>query len=378
MAKAAPAAKPDKGADAEEALRRYFLSLGAFVVRGVPVTEGADSITDIDLWTYTRASVHARHISIIDVKNKKRSKGYERAIWLKGLQHLVAADEAIVASTSTRENLKPFADRVGVRVIGSQVLSAVLARYSPPDHRLSSDEIGKLWQSSRNDGVSNLASRMSVNFQEIGRGITFSALNHWIDEAGQLLTWSLDHERVPAAHMRAALLCMAFVSVAADYLGRELAFSDSERRKEFFKSGLIFGRPTEDTAKTYVGFAEQAVTDFVDKSGASATMLRMGFARAVERLPVSQFIEFFARPSAGRELYEAGLRLEEAAFSRNLPKLVDLATEAKVIIGLVADYADLDRRRLLGTVTGAPIKQRDRASTKGDADSAAIGPERLL
>ena len=81
-----PTPDMDKGGAAEEALRLYFQQLGAFVVRGVKVRAGKDHVTDIDLWVYTRASVHARHVAIVDIKNKKRAKGYERLIWLKGLQ----------------------------------------------------------------------------------------------------------------------------------------------------------------------------------------------------------------------------------------------------------------------------------------------------
>src|SRR5699024_5854011 len=150
--------------------------------------------------------------------------------------------------------------------------------------------------------------------------------------------------RTPGAHMRAALLCMSLVALAADYLGRELAFADHQSRKEFFKSGLVFGRTDSGSAQAYLSFAESAVTDFVDRSGASAAMLKMGFNRAVEKLPLVPFIEFFARPSAGRELYEAALRLEAAAFDRQLLPLVELKAEAKVIIGLIADYMDLDRK----------------------------------
>jgi hypothetical protein len=100
-----PDADIDKGGAAEEALRLYFQQLGAFVVRGVKVRAGKDHVTDIDLWVCTRASVHARHIAIVDIKNKKRAKGYERLIWLKGLQAAVGADEAIVATTAAKEDL---------------------------------------------------------------------------------------------------------------------------------------------------------------------------------------------------------------------------------------------------------------------------------
>jgi hypothetical protein len=99
------AQKTDKGGIAEEALREYFKSLGSFVLRGIPVQEGGEHVTDIDLWVYTRTSAHARNVSIVDIKNQKRGKAFERAIWVKGLQSALRADDAIIASQGARLSL---------------------------------------------------------------------------------------------------------------------------------------------------------------------------------------------------------------------------------------------------------------------------------
>lgn len=137
--------------------------------------------------------------------------------------------------------------------------------------------------------------------------------------------------------MRAVLLCAALVSVGADYLGRELAFSDQATRRAHFRNGLIFGRSDRNAAASYIGFAEKLVTDFVDRTGAAAASIRTGFQRAAEDLPVNQFIEFFARPTAGRELIDAALQLESAAFGKAAPSLGQLPAEAKTICVLIAD-----------------------------------------
>src|SRR4051794_31634379 len=119
----------DKGGAAEEALRRYFQSLGSFVVRGVPLRESGELVSDIDLWVYTRVSAYARQISIVDIKNRKRARGFERMLWVRGLQAAVGADEAIVATTDTRIELGPFATKLGVRVLTSQPLKAITSHF---------------------------------------------------------------------------------------------------------------------------------------------------------------------------------------------------------------------------------------------------------
>jgi hypothetical protein len=354
----------DKGGEAEEALRHYFRNLGAFVLRGVPLRQGREDITDIDLWTYTRASVHARHIAIIDIKNKRRSKGYERIIWLRGLRSALRADEAIVATNSGRENLKPFADRMGVRLLSHQVFQAVMSHYIGEGSRLSSEELDHIWRNTKLDTPMNLYGRMRSNLEEVSFGINFSSLNKWIDEAASLMVYALDHERTPGPIYRAVLLCCGLIALGGDYLGKDIVFADLDARKTHFKNGLVFGKSDSSFANSFVNFAEKLVTDFVDSTGASAAAIRHGFARAADDLPVNQFIEFFARPTAGRDLMDAALQLEDAAFARSLPNISSLPTEAKTICLLVADYAGIERRRLVGIVSATRVQNTDAKSEK--------------
>lgn len=359
----------DKGGIAEEALRLYFSQLGAFVVRGVKVKSGRDHVTDIDLWAYTRASIHVRHIVIVDVKNKKRAKGYERLIWLKGLQAAVYADEALVASTSTKEDLKPFAARLGIKLLSPQVFKAVLGRFSTSGDRYSSEELDALWRTVRLEDGRNLATRVESSVSEIGLGLSFSALNIWIDEATRLLVHANDHERSPGSVARAVLLVAALIAIAADYLGRNTAFDDSESRRAYFREGLVFGSSAEMTSKRLLGFAEQVATEHLDRTGAAAATIRAGFQKSIDNLPVGPFVDFFSRPAAGRELYDAATQLEAAAFNKATPHFASLPPEAKTIIGLLIDYAGLERRRFLRRIDAgddSPAQARDVASSAVD------------
>ncbi len=337
----------DQGGVAEEALRLYFQTLGAFVVRGAKVRAGRDHVTDIDLWVYTRASVHARHIAIVDIKNKRKAKGYERLIWLKGLQSAVGADEAIVATAASRDDLKPFAARMGIKLLSDQVFKAVVARFAHQDSRFNSEELERMWRAVRIEGARDLAALVETNLVELSLGLNFTAMNVWIDEIAKLLVYCHDHERRPGPVARAVLLLASLVAVCADYMGRNTAFADGDTRRTYFREGLLFGKAEEGTADRYLAFAEKVATDFVDRTGAAAASIRVGFQKAVENLPISGFIDLFARPAAGRELLDAAVQLESAAFSRNEPNFAGLPTEAKTIVALLVDYAGLDRRHFL-------------------------------
>lgn len=164
----------------------------------------------------------------------------------------------------------------------------------------------------------------------------------------------------------------------ADYLGRELAFSDHDTRREYFRNGLIFGRADRNAAKSYLGFAEKLVTDFVDRTGAAAATIRTGFNRAAQNLPVNQVIEFFARPTAGRELIDAAIQLEGAAFAKLTPTISALPTEAKTLCLLIADYAGVDRRRLLGTTNSATATTTPNATAANSKSTLTRADGRLI
>ncbi len=339
----------DKGGLLEESLRHYFLGMGSYVVRGVPFKQGKEDITDIDLWVYTRASVHARHISIVDIKNKKRAKAFERIVWVKGLQAALKADEAIVATTSNVEALAPFAKRLGVKVLARGALAPIQARYGSDQTRLTNEALLDRWRNVNLRGAENLRAKLHTALAELGHGISFSALNVWIDDAAELFALSFDRERIPGELTRAAYFFTSLVAIGADFLGRGEIFSEHEARRSFFKHGLMFGRPEADASRKYMAFAEQLVSEYLDPTGAGAARIRSGFERSLDKLAINSLVEFFSKPAAGRELVEGAIALEAASFKPVLPTPVELSREARTLIGLILDYADLPRAHFLNT-----------------------------
>ncbi|MEY9633341.1 hypothetical protein ABIF66_001570 [Bradyrhizobium japonicum] len=349
----------DKGGKAEEALREYFRSMGSFALRGVPVREADEDVTDIDLWIYTRPSAHSRHIAILDIKNKRKGKAFERAIWVKGLQAAVRANEAIIASQGAKDAVHRFSGRLNVRVVSGSVFDAIVKRYSDAADRLSYETVDQDWKRVA-VGSSTLKAHLDAARGALSRGISFVSLNHWLDEAASILTLAVERERAPGPIIRAAYLCAALVAIGADYLGREHSLSEPVVRLEYFQSGLRFGRPDSGVTKSYLDFAENIVTEFFDPTGAAAAQVRAGFENAAKNMPIEGLAEFFSRPNAGAELFKAALALEAACFANQVVKPSELqSTEAKTILGLISDYAGLKRIDVLGSAATLAKHQPD-------------------
>ena len=159
----------------------------------------------------------------------------------------------------------------------------------------------------------------------------------------------VERERCSGPITRGVYLCCALVAVAADYLGRTHSFSANEAREGFFREGMLFGRHDGDAKKAYVEFAESAVTEFLDNSGASAAKVRTGLEEAIRNMPVQALAEFFGRPQASTDLWNAALALEKACYAKQISAPRDLdCVEAKKVIGLISDYAGVKRRDVLG------------------------------
>jgi hypothetical protein len=362
----------DKGGVAEEALREYFSNMGSFVVRGVPVKAGGEDVTDVDLWAYTRTSAHSRNITIVDIKNKRRGKPFERAVWVKGLQAAIGADEAIIATQGAKTSVYDFAQKLEIKVISSSTFDAIVRKYSDNPERLYCEELEQEWSNVfiMQDSIKH---RMNVARSRFSEGLTFSALNAWIDDAQEVLRIAVDRERRPGPISRAAYLLCAYVAIGADYLGRKHAMSDHEMRSEFFRRGLIFGRTDDSNGRSYIDFAEALVTEHLDPTGGAAAQIRTKFYRSVEKMPVGGLVENFSRTNAGPELFRAAFQLEKEAFRRfpKSPREFE-GVEAKSVIGMIADSSGISRKDILGDRT-----TKDTSSGVA-TDSATILPQGKL
>lgn len=344
----AKSTKPvEKGGVAEEALREYFSNMGAFVVRGVPVKAAGEDVTDVDLWAYTRTSAHSRNITIVDIKNKRRGKPFERVVWVKGLQAALGADDAFIATQGAKQSVYEFGHRLGIKVISSTLFDAVVKRYSADNERLYAEDLDNQWSKTfveRN----TIKQRMTLARSHISEGISFSTLNTWIDDTQELMRIAVDRERQPGPVIRAVYLLCAYVAIGADYLGRKHAMSDHDMRVEFFRKGLIFGG-SDDKVGRSLDFAEALVTEHLDPTGGSASQIRTKFHRSVEAMPIVGIVEYFSKPSAGANLFRAAVQLEKEAFRTNLkaPRNIE-DVEAKSLIGLIADFSGIPRKDILG------------------------------
>ncbi len=361
---AAKSQSADRGGIAEEAIREYFSNLGAFAVRGIPLKAENDDVSDVDIWAYTRVNAVSKNIAIVDIKNKRRGKPFERAVWVRGLQAALKSDEAFIATQGAKQSVFDFAHKLGVKVISGNLFDALVRKYSSQDQRLFHEELDEQW---KNQFVEKRSVKDIVDGAKshLAFGVTFSALNDWIDEAGVLLKASAERESGVGPISRACYFLLAFVAIGVDSLSKTHAMSNVEMRAEYFRKGLVFGSGSDD-GRSFIDFSEALVTEHLDPSGAAAAKVRAGFYRSIETMPVGGLVENFSRASASADMFRAALQLEKFAFSRDTcaPNAWESA-EAKAVLGMVADYFGIPRRAILGD--RAAINQKASADQRKPA-----------
>jgi hypothetical protein len=71
-------------------------------------------------------------------------------------------------------------------------------------------------------------------------------------------------------------------------------------------------------------------------------------------------------------LFDAATQLERAAFAKTPPSFANLPAEGKTIIGLLIDYAGLDRRKFLRPVEATGLQDSGSAEIIEKGSPAAI------
>ncbi len=326
----------------------HFLSSGAFVTRGVKLLQSGEEVTDIDVWAYFRSSEFARSIVIVDVKNKKRARAFERVLWAKGVQDAVGANVAVVATTENRNDLLPFATRLGVQVIGGtalQRLQSEAANIPPP--RLSQEAFeAEIDAGGSGRRQSSPAYRLEQATSRLAGGIDFSTLNYWVDEAVAGIRWAAEEKNTARSALRCSYYLAALVALGGDHLASAGPFETLQDRRTRILSGLLYGAGGKAGRDKMVQFAESAAKEFIDPTGAASATIRKRLEQQLEGLPVAALAEFIAKSASSGDLFTSARNLEAHAFAQEIAAPADLRPELKMILGVLADIGSINRQQL--------------------------------
>jgi len=331
-----------KGALLEELVREYFVRQGYFVLRSVPFQFDGDDVTDVDVWLYSRQAASARVRAIVDVKNKKSPKAFERVLWVKGLQAALGCDRAFIATTDVNPKLTRFAQSQQIAVLSKGILERLEKKLSVDD-RLTLEEFLGLVQSypaQKQDGdwirlVSQAKAALASRSGFPAFNTTIAAFRFFAERAEMRVQYR-------DVALRSALLCAALACIALDTALERLVFEDGDRRFDGLMRGVCYGDTGDGKMLANISDALAVLSEGLPNGRAIAAQARAQFDQRIAALRAEIIAEHFAREHNAQHLFGVAKELDDAAHARVIGGK-PLSVEARSVLGVFADFVGVKR-----------------------------------
>lgn len=340
---------PPKGAGMEEIVRMYFARQGFLAVRSVPIRFEDEDVTDVDVWLYGRQGAGARTRAIVDVKDKRSPRAFERILWTRGMQLALGCDRAIVATTDNSPKASRFAHQQKVVLLPADGL-----RRSKPDgealDRLTMEEFVESIQRYPNqkqdgDWIRRIADAKSAlvslpPFQAFNK--TMSSFRFFAERCA-----SRPQHREQA--LRGAFLCAALACVALDSALERLFFESPKSRYSSLANGITYGDSGDGRARDNINTVLEVIAKGVRNGQVIARQASEALDDLFSGVRAEMIAEFFTKEQNASTLFHVARELDVRAHKKERTEIVALGVEAKSVIGLFADFVEIRRTSLLSS-----------------------------
>ncbi len=370
-----------KGAGLEELARAYFTRQGFVAIRSVSIQFEEEEVTDVDVWLYGRQGGGVRTRALVDVKDKKSPKAFERVMWARGMQLALGCDRAVVATTDTNAKVVRFAQQQKVALL----TAAFLRRWEGDDDvlkdRLALEEFAsniQYYTEQKQDGdwLKQIAAAKSAVVSLAPYPAFNKAIKSFRFFAERAATRPQHREQA----LRGAFLSAALACVALDAALEKLAFEELPARQRLLYSGVTYGDAGDNRVQGSIDTVLSVISNGMKNGRAIARQTSDALKEMFAGLRAEIIAEFFAKEQNAIHLFTVARELEFRAHARYRAELTALSVEAKAIIGIFADFVGAKRTPLMSsefvTPASAPIAPRlSTPSTSEPAVSASESPD---
>lgn len=370
-----------KGYATEELLRRYFIQSGYYTVRSVPFLYRGFDVTDIDLWLYDRPSSVTRHRIIVDCKNKATPKVIERIFWTKGLQQVLRVEQAVVATTDTREAVGEFGREHGVLILDGQFIAKLQQATDGFAGRLTEEDFEALiatYQPSKSKG--DWRARYKLLKAPFAQNLGYNAINYWAEEAKYFCEQSLIVKTHQQLALRLVYLILSYVCIGFDFALRDVSFSSSPERVKVITEGLKHGAPGPRDFKSIVDIAASLIDRYVPENRAVAFRLRDRVEHDLAAIPAQALAQHLGKQSVSQELFATAKEFDACAYRTTFVSPSAISAAARGVLSAFLDYWSVSRSDffdLHGTEDTAepatPTAVQDASSNSAQPELPGIG-----
>ena len=347
-----------KGGSLEELVRAYFSRQGFFALRGVSYRYENEEIADIDVWLYGRQSANVRTCMIVDVKNKRSPKAYERILWTRGMQIALKCDRAVVATTDDSAKVARFAHRQEVALLSKSFIGMLRDKLNITE-RLSLEQFVENIRRNGNhkqdgDWLRRISDVKSVLISQHGYPAFSKAITGFRFFAERIQTRS--HYREQA--LRGAYLTAAVACVALDRAFEQIVYDTSGRRYGAIVNGVTYG----DASDRRVQNSIESVLDVIAKGMKNGRVISREVRDEIGRMLGARadiIAEYFSKEQNAGTLVDVAKELDDRAHSKVPAEIQKLSVGAKSVLGIYADFVQVRRTDLLNDVISSARDEID-------------------
>lgn len=337
----------NKGAAMEENLRRYFLNLGYYVLRGVKFRYHSFDVTDVDLWLYAKTSALARQRTSVDIKNKKTPQALERIFWAKGLKETLALDDCMVATTDSRPDVREFGLSHQVAVLDGPFLARLQGSAKTHIDRLSEEDF---MAQADHGSLGKMGGDWKGRYEEaksrVLTDLRFDGCNAYINDIQYFLEQRIALGESESMSLRLTYVVTSMFLVAVDFVLKDHSALDNEHRFQLLCEGFRYGDSGKDYATRLTRLAA-GLTEVAGIAPGAGKAVVDELKRQAEEIPAEALAEFFSKGSVQGALFSTAIEFESAAFSPEVPAPSELSANAQGVLGVISDFLGIDRKKVL-------------------------------
>ncbi len=332
-------------------MRAYFARQGFFALRAVSLRFENEEVTDIDVWLYGRQSATVRMRGLVDVKDKRSPKAFERVLWARGMQLALGCDRAIVATTENNPKVAQFAQQQQAALLTKSFLER-LERGLQLDDRLTAEEFFENIQSyktHKQDG--EWLAVLEVAKSSVVSSEGFPAFNKCMTGfqffAGRIDTRVQNREQV----LRCVLETAALACIALDAALERVIFADQPERYDTIMAGVTFGDSGAGKTQKSIDTILSIISSGMENGRVMAMQVKEALDRMFGSVRAEIIAEHFSREHNAGVLFSVARELDDRAHGPMVTSLNTLSKEARSILGVFLDFCSVRRVSVLGTVS---------------------------
>lgn len=333
-----------KGAGLEESARAYFSRQGFVAIRSVSIQFEDEEVTDVDVWLYGRQGAGIRTRGLVDVKDKKSPKAFERVLWVRGMQLALGCDRAFVATTDASPKVVRFAQQQKVALLPASFIRRSVENQLD---RLSLEELVtniQQFSSHKQDGdwLKQIAAAKSALVSLAPYPAFNKAMSAFRFFAERAATRPQHREQA----LRGAYFAASLASMALDAASERLAFEETAVRYRLLYEGVTYGDVGDGRVKSSIHTVLNVIARGVNNGKVIARQTSDAIDEMFASLRAEIIAEFFSKGENLQILFPVARELEGRAHARSRSDMTALSVEAKSVLGVFADFVGAKRTAL--------------------------------